>query len=319
MGTPLYMAPEQCLGAPSVDGKADVYSLGVMMFEMLAGEPPFAAEVDLAVLNMHITKTPPPLQKFAPAASAAIAKRMLSKPASDRPTMGDVARLLQAQEAALPQEPEPVFDPEDLGETRLFPRDSTTFRASGERQTAASRRGRLAALSAALGLTTVVFLAVWIPTRNKPPTPGIMPSGRAEALPAPRPVAQPELNPPPGPTARRAGWLLKSQPSGATVVRSADGQVLGITPWRQELPAQSGELALELRLPGYRSRSVTVRLDQDSERTEALLAEPRPNKVWHSVPRAIATGGKPEQAAKVAAPSRPSKGKSHDSASRIID
>src|ERR1700712_3443235 len=43
MGTPLYMAPEQCRNASDVDDKADVYSLGVMLYRMLAGKPPFSA------------------------------------------------------------------------------------------------------------------------------------------------------------------------------------------------------------------------------------------------------------------------------------
>ena len=61
MGTPLYMSPEQCAGAGGVTDKSDVYSLGVMLFEMLAGQPPFSAEGAGQLLGMHMFTQPPRL------------------------------------------------------------------------------------------------------------------------------------------------------------------------------------------------------------------------------------------------------------------
>lgn len=59
-GTPTYMPPEQALGRP-IDGRADLYSLGVVLFEMLTGRPPFSSEDSMKLLRMHISQPPPTL------------------------------------------------------------------------------------------------------------------------------------------------------------------------------------------------------------------------------------------------------------------
>jgi eukaryotic-like serine/threonine-protein kinase len=65
IGTPLYMAPEQAMGA-DVDHRADLYSLGVMFYEMLAGRPPFDAPNYVALATMHLHQEPPKLSLFRP-------------------------------------------------------------------------------------------------------------------------------------------------------------------------------------------------------------------------------------------------------------
>jgi len=69
MGTPDYMAPEQSLGR-TVDHRADIYSLGIILYTMLAGRLPFAAESSMEVLEQQRSTEPPPLSVFAPVTRA---------------------------------------------------------------------------------------------------------------------------------------------------------------------------------------------------------------------------------------------------------
>jgi serine/threonine-protein kinase len=90
-GTPYYMAPEQCEGAREIDGRADVYALGVVLFEMLTGKLPFGGDSDREVLMKHRTFQAPPPRSLAPdvpAALDAIVRRAMAKLPADRfPTM----------------------------------------------------------------------------------------------------------------------------------------------------------------------------------------------------------------------------------------
>lgn len=104
MGTPVYMSPEQCRGAKTLDGKADVYSLGVMMYQLLSGQLPFDAEADGAIFGMHLYEEPPPLLQRAPHVSrpvAALVHHMLRKRAEERPSAQDVVEVLTEMAAAV--------------------------------------------------------------------------------------------------------------------------------------------------------------------------------------------------------------------------
>jgi eukaryotic-like serine/threonine-protein kinase len=98
-GTPAYLAPEQIRGFSDVSPAADLYSLGVVAFEMLAGEPPFSHPEAMALLMMHIQTPPPRLRdrnSAVPPALEAIVLRLLEKLPSQRfPSCQDLALVLE--------------------------------------------------------------------------------------------------------------------------------------------------------------------------------------------------------------------------------
>src|SRR5690349_13746247 len=97
VGTPTYMAPEQLQGQP-VDARADIYALGVVLYQALTGEPPFIAETPLAVALMHIhnpLRSPRQLNSIIPESIERIILRAMAKNPSDRfQTAGEMAEAL---------------------------------------------------------------------------------------------------------------------------------------------------------------------------------------------------------------------------------
>src|SRR5918993_5192033 len=87
MGTPEYMSPEQASGDPNLDHRADIYSLGVVGYEMLTGKPPFAGGGTEQILTRHITQAPVPIAETRPEVSpalVAVIMRALAKSPGER-------------------------------------------------------------------------------------------------------------------------------------------------------------------------------------------------------------------------------------------
>jgi len=111
MGTPLYMSPEQSRHAGRVDHRTDIYSLGCIAFEALAGEPPFVDDGIAALLVAHATQEPPLLAARAPGVPAPVEgliRRLLAKDPAARPaSTAEVAVAFRALAEALPRATRP--------------------------------------------------------------------------------------------------------------------------------------------------------------------------------------------------------------------
>ena len=87
MGTPAYLSPEQAAGSRSLDGRSDLYSLACVLFEMLAGQPPFTGPAAESIAFQHLNASPPRLITMRPAVPAALDRaiaRALAKTPADR-------------------------------------------------------------------------------------------------------------------------------------------------------------------------------------------------------------------------------------------
>ena len=99
LGTADYLSPEQARGE-TLTGSSDLYSLGVVMFEMLAGRPPFVGPTAVSIAMQHASASPPPLRQFNPTIPAVLEKfvnRVLQKEPEDR--FSSAAEMQQALRA----------------------------------------------------------------------------------------------------------------------------------------------------------------------------------------------------------------------------
>jgi serine/threonine-protein kinase len=115
VGTPAYMSPEQASGDKAVGAQSDIYSLGCVVYEMLAGEPPFTGPSAQAIILRKFTETPRPLRavrETTPEPLEALVARMLARAPADRPgSAAEVASALEALRAGAAAATTPVSTP----------------------------------------------------------------------------------------------------------------------------------------------------------------------------------------------------------------
>jgi len=287
LGTPAYMAPEQCKSARAADPKSDVYSLGVIFYEMLSGEIPFDADTDAELLSKHMFSDAPPLLSKAPQvgmALAALVHRMLDKDLVSRPSAAEVASELQqlygssslssamtnavsapvtdgASRRNVAKEPLPVRHVDPAAPQEVAAHEPTA--KTPQLASVPGRSGRkylwflLSVLLCGTGgavLWQVKGREVYAAMTQKPPV----------------------------------RWSIASIPAEAEVL-DENGRVLGKTPLSVERPIGPGIVSLTLRLAGYLDKPVAMPLSADTAITERLELVPAPSPG----PSAVQDGGTP--------------------------
>jgi serine/threonine-protein kinase len=107
LGTPEYMSPEQASGADDIGVATDIYALGCVIYEMLAGVPPFRGSSALAVMARHVTEKPVPLRSIRPEVPLhiedAVARCLAKLPEQRFRTVSELCAALQRPESAIPR------------------------------------------------------------------------------------------------------------------------------------------------------------------------------------------------------------------------
>ena len=261
MGTPYYMSPEQCEGKPEIDHRADIYALGVVLFEMLTGMIPFGGEGYGEIILKHITVPPPSarsiVKKLSPALDAILFRALSKDPAQRFQTMAQFRSALQDPEgyAAATEPAAGIHDdisarmraalPMARRAIRLQPAPdsgpSTFEGGAGEIHDAdldvvpRSRHGRTILMMGAAALAGMV-VAIMMIHRH--------PAGLLATAVAPSRPATVRVN-------------VSSDPDGATVA-TADGTVLGTTPLSTEVPYGDTPIEYIIRKDGYSPKSTSI-------------------------------------------------------------
>ncbi|HMU38290.1 MAG TPA: serine/threonine-protein kinase [Pseudomonadota bacterium] len=307
MGTPLYMSPEQCKNAGDVDDKADVYSLGVMLYRMLSGKPPFQAAGTGELMAMHIYMQPTPLKEHDPAIPEPLrdlVHRMLAKQRQDRPSMAQVEQELEKvnvrMSGMLPAIRVPAQPPQPAGPAAPSSSEAKTVMSEGgafqlppsgtqdqktvmpvtpatpaaQTSVLGNRSLRIALFAMAtlllLGLLAVLYSRLNMPDpASKPP--------KAPDKPVVPSGTPPQGNPVPAPAPKKIRWNVETNPPGAQVFEAGKDEPLcaqKTTPCTVDRVAQNEDVTLEFRLDGFESKRVTVSGDADKIPSVTLTKKP---------------------------------------------
>jgi serine/threonine-protein kinase len=236
VGTPAYMAPEQATGGPA-DARTDLYAVGVVLYELLAGHPPFQAPAFGQLVAQVLTAPPPALPAHTPggdripSAVATVVRRALAKDPSDR--YGSLEELSRALDEA---------------ERRLDPPSRTRWVVGG----------------LAIGLCALAALAMSRPTAG--PATVI-----AVSNPPPAAVAATGEPAPADEAGAVVPVTVASTPPGARVVESRTGRVLGTTPFVAQLDRSNAPWHLRLEHPSHDSAELD--LVPDAERSVNVVLD----------------------------------------------
>jgi len=300
MGTPIYMSPEQCRGVRTVDHRTDVYSLGVIFYEMVIGAPPFLSEGFGDLVNMHMNVPPAPPRRVRPDVPIGIEAVILTMLAKSPDERFDGMPALQA---ALKTAGEGLFSVRgsspDLSATAQrarralgssqatlpLTRKATTLTDGGVGEQVPYARPKRGIVLAAVALAALAGGAVFV-VRARMHTGDGGTVADAPANPGPKPANLAPGTPgaPPGPAAQAVAApasvtiVIETTPPGAQVVGADDGKKLGETPLTLVRNAKGADLKLRIEKDGFVAVSRRVPLLRDETLDLTLERKPRPTR-----------------------------------------
>ena len=275
VGTPNYMSPEQISGN-DIDGRSDLYSLGIMFYELLSGRTPFTGDTPIAVMMSHLTQPPPPLEAefayFQP-----VLDRMLAKNRDERyATLGEFVTALKQRVVA--------------SDTLLMRLQLTPGMSSSEQL---RQLGFTASDPAGSGLRNAGSLSGSSPLprpqdvaarrtsgasspQRPPPSP---PSRRAAAATTPPPSRQPSARPPLWPWLAAAGGVLAAllglgfwRWQSGSGLSAETRELVGFWLKQAETLAGEGKMVSPPDDNAYQVVQKVLQKDPDNEAAQALLA-----------------------------------------------
>jgi len=276
LGSPQYMAPEQARNV--ADARSDIYSLGVVMYQMLQGRPPFIARDHLELIFAHCKEPPPPFNSLrphipVPADIETVVMRCLEKdPARRYQSMDEMLEAMRTANMAAGGH-SGIFKRPGGGAT-TGPHPSPSFAAASATDTSSStlaldisveepesvakaRKGKLLAMALVGGAVVLGLVTTLLLMRPKEAPPAAPAVAEAAAV-APTPATPPPAAPEPAQAApQKVRFRLMSEPTGARVYYQ--GKERGTTPFVLEVPAGGdGTVTAELTfaLEGYQTEAV---------------------------------------------------------------
>jgi len=315
LGSPEYMSPEASRG-DEVDYRADIYAVGIMLYELLCGEVPFRHENYLKVLQMHAGQPPRAPRELVPDMPVQLEYLILRALEKDpRRRHASIEELEAELMAAMPEVAQrALLQIQTPAHSQWLPAQSQPMRyISGVYQAMSDvpappphehvattldtrrpgRRGPVAVLwIGVLVLVAAAAALVYLRAAADQPATAAAPARSGAARQGPHPAASPAASPPapaaapvaeaidpPAADEARAGEIrlrVETNPPGATA--TLEGVLLGLTPIDRHIAASDREGELELDLHGYRPTSRYVPLDRDGELRIVLHRESRRSK-----------------------------------------